>query len=155
MKEKFDSISITGFILSIISIIFFPLCLFGLGFSIWGFIRTKDTRTKKGNSFAIVGIIISSIMIVTSIFIIGMFLVLFSLISNNLNFNESILDYSENSSSVSEGTQIANPASEFCIERGNDLEIRTDSNGGQEGICISEDKKECEEWAYYRGECEF
>jgi putative hemolysin len=62
-----------------------------------------------------------------------MFLVLFSLISNNLNFNESILDYSEIVMRFRRNTD-CNPASEFCIERGNVLEIRTDSNGGQEGI---------------------
>ena len=46
-----------------------------------------------------------------------------------------------------------NPASVFCEENGGKLEIRTDESGGQVGFCLFEDGSECEEWAYYRGEC--
>jgi len=46
-----------------------------------------------------------------------------------------------------------NPASVFCLENGGKLEIRTDENGGQVGYCIFEDGSECEEWAFFRGEC--
>jgi len=48
---------------------------------------------------------------------------------------------------------IANPASVFCVDNGGKLEIRTDSTGGQVGFCIFSNKTECEEWAYFRGEC--
>jgi len=48
---------------------------------------------------------------------------------------------------------IANPASVNCIKQGNKLEIRTDKQGNQYGICIFPDGKECEEWAFFRGEC--
>ncbi len=48
---------------------------------------------------------------------------------------------------------IANPASTFCTEKGNTLEIRTQADGGQVGYCVFPDGTECEEWAYYRGEC--
>jgi putative hemolysin len=48
---------------------------------------------------------------------------------------------------------MANPASTYCVDQGNTLEIRTDSEGGQVGICIFPDGSECEEWAYMRGEC--
>ncbi len=48
---------------------------------------------------------------------------------------------------------IANPASEFCIENGGVLEIRTESDGGQIGYCIFPDGSECEEWAFFREEC--
>lgn len=44
-------------------------------------------------------------------------------------------------------TQIANPASVFCEENGGKLELRN-----QTGYCIF-DNYECEEWAYYNGEC--
>ena len=47
---------------------------------------------------------------------------------------------------------LPNPASRFCIEHGYKLEIR-DSPQGQYGVCIFPDGSECEEWAYYRGEC--
>jgi hypothetical protein len=48
---------------------------------------------------------------------------------------------------------MANPASVYCEEQGNKLEIRTASDGSQSGVCIFPDGSECEEWAYYRGEC--
>ena len=48
---------------------------------------------------------------------------------------------------------IANPASEKCIEDGYKLEIREDASGNQYGVCIFSDNSECEEWAYFRGEC--
>jgi putative hemolysin len=49
---------------------------------------------------------------------------------------------------------LANPASVYCEEQGGQLEIRTGDDGGQYGVCIFSDGSECEEWAYYRGECQ-
>lgn len=46
-----------------------------------------------------------------------------------------------------------NPASVYCEENGGTLEIREDATGGQYGVCIFPDGSECEEWAYFRGEC--
>jgi putative hemolysin len=46
-----------------------------------------------------------------------------------------------------------NPASVYCEENGGKLEIRTDASGGQVGICVFPDGSECDEWAYFRGEC--
>lgn len=48
---------------------------------------------------------------------------------------------------------IANPASAYCEKQGFKLEIRTAQDGSQYGVCMFEDDSECEEWAYYRGEC--
>jgi len=48
---------------------------------------------------------------------------------------------------------MANPASVHCVDQGYQLEIRTEA-GGSVGYCIFDDGSECEEWAYYRGECE-
>ena len=45
-----------------------------------------------------------------------------------------------------------NPASRFCRDQGYQLEMRTDA-GGTTGYCVFPDGSECEEWAYYRGEC--
>ncbi len=50
-------------------------------------------------------------------------------------------------------TQLANPASTFCIENNGQLEIRTALDGSQTGYCIFDNGKECEEWEYFRGEC--
>jgi len=49
-------------------------------------------------------------------------------------------------------SDMPNPASEFCVEQGYDLEIR-DEAGGQVGYCLFPDGSECEEWAFFRGEC--
>lgn len=48
---------------------------------------------------------------------------------------------------------IANPASVFCEKQGYELETHTDSEGNQYGVCIFPDGTECDEWAYFRGEC--
>jgi dipeptidyl-peptidase-4 len=47
---------------------------------------------------------------------------------------------------------LPNPASKYCVDQGYELEIRTD-DGGEAGYCIFPDGSECEEWAFYRGEC--
>lgn len=47
-----------------------------------------------------------------------------------------------------------NPASVHCEEKGGKLEIRKDESGGEIGFCIFDDGCECEEWAFYRGECQ-
>jgi hypothetical protein len=39
------------------------------------------------------------------------------------------------------------------VEQGNRLEIRTATDGSQSGVCIFPDGRECDEWAYFRGEC--
>ena len=46
-----------------------------------------------------------------------------------------------------------NPASRYCEEQGNRLEIRTAADGSQSGVCIFPDGGECDEWAYFRKEC--
>jgi putative hemolysin len=55
--------------------------------------------------------------------------------------------------SGSEGAGIANPASEYCVAQGGTLDIRTDDTGGQYGVCVFADGSECDEWAFFRGEC--
>jgi putative hemolysin len=46
-----------------------------------------------------------------------------------------------------------NPASVYCEQQGNKLEIVTASDGSQSGVCIFPDGSSCDEWAYFRGEC--
>mgnify|MGYP001184967674 CR=1 FL=1 len=50
-------------------------------------------------------------------------------------------------------SQLANPASSYCVEQGGSLEIVTQPDGGQIGMCTLPNGNVCEEWAYYRGEC--
>lgn len=52
-----------------------------------------------------------------------------------------------------QNSQMANPASVYCEEQGGVLEIRTAVGGSQLGYCTLPGGVECEEWAYYRGEC--
>jgi putative hemolysin len=52
-----------------------------------------------------------------------------------------------------ENVGLPNPASVYCEEQGGTLEIRTEADGGQYGVCIFPDGSECDEWAYFRGEC--
>jgi putative hemolysin len=49
--------------------------------------------------------------------------------------------------------RIANPASVFCEANGGTLELRTASDGSVSGVCLFPDGTECEEWAFFRGEC--
>lgn len=48
---------------------------------------------------------------------------------------------------------LPNPASVYCEQNGNRLEIVTAADGSQNGICVFPDGSICDEWAYYRGEC--
>lgn len=54
---------------------------------------------------------------------------------------------------TSESGGLPNPASVYCQEHGYRLEIRTADDGSQQGFCVFPDGSECDEWAYYRGEC--
>jgi len=48
---------------------------------------------------------------------------------------------------------LPNPASVYCQEQGYRLEMRTDDQGNQYGVCVFPDGSECDEWAFFRGEC--
>lgn len=50
-------------------------------------------------------------------------------------------------------TGLSNPASVYCEEQGYRLEIREDDEGNQYGVCVFPDGSECDEWAFFRGEC--
>jgi uncharacterized protein len=39
------------------------------------------------------------------------------------------------------------------VDQGGQLDIREDTRGDQYGVCVFDDGSECDEWAYYRGEC--
>ena len=47
-----------------------------------------------------------------------------------------------------------NPASLYCKQNGNKLEIVTAADGSQYGVCVFPNGNTCDEWAYYRGECD-
>lgn len=47
----------------------------------------------------------------------------------------------------------ANPASERCAQEGGTLQIEQRPDGGQFGVCVFTDNRQCEEWALFRVEC--
>jgi putative hemolysin len=49
--------------------------------------------------------------------------------------------------------KIANPASENCAGQGGRLVIQKRGDGGEYGVCLFEDNRQCEEWAMFHGEC--
>ena len=49
---------------------------------------------------------------------------------------------------------MANPASVNCEDKEGKLEIRKDADGNEVGICVFKDGTECEEWSFFRGECQ-
>ncbi len=60
---------------------------------------------------------------------------------------------SELTTTVIPQVNMPNPASVYCEQNGNTLEIRTAADGSQSGVCIFPDNSTCDEWAYFRGEC--
>ena len=48
---------------------------------------------------------------------------------------------------------LPNPASQNCLDQGGELVIMTRGDGGQYGVCLFEDNRQCEEWALMNGHC--
>ncbi len=63
------------------------------------------------------------------------------------------IGFTRTSAQVQSAQQIANPASQNCVARGGTLRIESRPDGGQYGVCIFDDNRQCEEWAMFRGEC--
>jgi putative hemolysin len=59
----------------------------------------------------------------------------------------------ESAATVIPQVSIPNPASVYCEQNGNKLEIQTAVDGSQNGVCVFPDGSTCDEWAYFRGEC--
>ena len=51
------------------------------------------------------------------------------------------------------GPQLANPASVDCVEQGGRHVVEPRPAGGEFGLCLFEDNRQCEEWALLRGHC--
>jgi len=57
-------------------------------------------------------------------------------------------------SEVTPKANMPNPASVYCEQNGGRVELRPDASGAVAGVCVFPDGSECDEWAYYRGECQ-
>jgi putative hemolysin len=52
-----------------------------------------------------------------------------------------------------DSSYLPNPASVTCIKKGGEVVIEKRGDGGEYGICLFEDNRQCEEWAMLRGNC--
>lgn len=48
---------------------------------------------------------------------------------------------------------LPNPASENCIKQGGRLKILKRGDGGEYGVCVFPNGRQCEEWALLRADC--
>ena len=48
---------------------------------------------------------------------------------------------------------VPNPATQNCLDRGGQHATEQRGDGGEYGVCLFEDNRQCEEWAMARGEC--
>lgn len=48
---------------------------------------------------------------------------------------------------------LSNPASEYCIKVGGELQSQTRGDGGEYSLCNFPDNQSCEEWALYKRQC--
>lgn len=60
----------------------------------------------------------------------------------------------QNTDNTNTNANMANPASVNCEQKGGTLEIKTAEDGSQSGVCKFSDGSQCDEWAFYRGECQ-
>ena len=56
-------------------------------------------------------------------------------------------------SGVADSQQRANPAVENCLALGGRHIVERRPDGGEFGICLFEDNRQCDEWALLRGDC--
>jgi putative hemolysin len=49
--------------------------------------------------------------------------------------------------------KMANPASQNCLDKSGTLNIQKRGDGGEYGICVFEENRQCEEWALMNGVC--
>jgi putative hemolysin len=80
---------------------------------------------------------------------------LYKTLTTLLLFFGTILSSACTSSQTSPTPEInlPNPASVYCEQNGGLLEFRQDSAGNVTGTCVFPDGSECDEWLYFRGEC--
>ena len=67
-----------------------------------------------------------------------------------LQTNNEILSGEDTLVQNPDTTQIANPASKYCVSQGGTSEIRKDKDGAEFGVCILSNGEEREEWSFYR-----
>ena len=66
----------------------------------------------------------------------------------------NVLQRAANSAAAEGQENMANPAAVNCLNKGGKSVTREDPSGGAYGVCVFPDQSECDEWAYFRGECQ-
>jgi putative hemolysin len=95
------------------------------------------------------------IILIVSAVILGLALLTFILVKIN-NSRQAQITVPQNNNGIKTNTgqtNIANPASVNCKNKGGNLTIQTKPDGSQYGLCYFEDNRACEEWALMRGDC--
>lgn len=54
---------------------------------------------------------------------------------------------------LAKDTALSNPATVYCLSQGGKFSMRKALDGSTEGYCELQNNIQCEEWAYYRGDC--
>lgn len=78
--------------------------------------------------------------------------------NNKITFNNCLIFNNLETSAKTDDqiqapAQIANPASVNCSKLGGNLVFQKRGDGGEYGICLFEDNRQCEEWSLLRGDC--
>jgi putative hemolysin len=71
-----------------------------------------------------------------------------------INLDKKNDNLSDSNDSESDLVKIGNPATENCVEKGYEIERRISQTNGEYIVCIDSFGNYCDEWEYYRGECE-
>jgi putative hemolysin len=50
--------------------------------------------------------------------------------------------------------QLSDAAAAYCLEQGNEHEVKEQADGTRCGVCTFADGRSCKAWAYYQGMCE-
>jgi putative hemolysin len=98
---------------------------------------------------------IKILLLVGLIAVVGALLVGIMGLAALLPFRSSIqaTTQSELNSAAPSDVGLANPASVHCVEQGYTVQILEAEDGSQSGVCIFPDGSQCDEWAFFRGEC--
>lgn len=54
----------------------------------------------------------------------------------------------------SASAEVESPAALFCTQNGGRSVVLRTTGGNERGYCVFLDRSACEEWAYYRAQCE-
>lgn len=88
-------------------------------------------------------------------FFITISIFLFIIIASSFYFYINSLKQEKlNDLSNKNANTIANPASSYCLSHGGRNEIRKNEDDSEYGVCVFQNGVSCDEWEFYRGNCD-